>query len=620
MRIKKYVKDNAIFSSMLILEVFIVLYLFYNNLTNSYEQFNISIFTYWAMTIIGACLIYCMSKNEKRSKLAIVLFLFIGIILVLTRRQYSPIDEAAHFDYINYIIKNHKLPTLNGVLDANALSSVFTQNIPGNVMNHEAVQPPLYYLFMALLTFFIKNLTVRLMLIRFIGLGCLIIIYIFTAKTVKLLQKHNYIKSVGKEINLIIFLMIFNPGIIVRFSFISNEHLTALLSNVLIYYILKIILEGLNPKLYWACNIMLGALILTKNTAVFFIGIMILTLIYYKKIKEIIITFGVICLAIFPWFIFNYKIYGALTGIKKHIEFVLPIVNPQKLPIDVINGVSGVFDSYFIQEYPLSGLGLMLAHLIGLFLVSIIIIYLGTVLKNGFVIYKNKMKFLYDENEKNIIVTMLFTLSIVFNIMILVFGTITTKTGIIIGRYMYISSIPVICIILHTFNNWKSKYIRYALIYISLFLSISYTAFAVSEFKQHQGILGKFAPIVETIEFNNTSNMVVNYNDADGKLFDNYIELKNGNVDPQIIIEKIKNIKFSKMILTYDSDTQGVAQVFYANDVSSFNEEISKKEEIEMGENNVTQFMMPVDSNINYIRIDLPNNSIVKLKKIELTR
>ncbi|CAI3593349.1 hypothetical protein [Clostridium neonatale] len=605
----------------IILSVFIVtlLYILWGNLINNYGQFYISRYIYWFLVFTMAYMLYLSTQSKERIRIIIILFLFFSVIIILMTYRYSPIDEAAHFDYINYIIDNHKLPTLHGSLDADTLSSVFTQNIPGNVMNHEAVQPPLYYLIMAMLTFWVKNYTLRLYIIRFLGILSLIVAYLLTCKTIKLLEENKFLEISNTKLNIIFFLVIFNPGTIIRMSYISNEHLAVLLSCIFIYLIVKLIIYGVYGKLFWKSCLTLILLMLTKNTTIFLLGILIIVLIYYKKIKEIFLCVGIIGLSLTPWFIFNIVNYGKLTGMSEHVKFVIQIVNPQNMPIEIPESIASVFNTYFVQEYGLDGIGVMLLHSLSLFLLFICVKTSICAIKNIIIILKNNFKFTYDIEERKMIINIIMIMSIVFNILVLVMGSISTKVNVIIGRYLYISFIPLVYVILIYINKWKTRYIKYVCILISLFLSISYLSTFVYIFDSNQGLLGIFAPKVEVIKIND-SEKIASYSDVKIKEVEDFVEIESGNIDPQIVINTGAENEVSKVALVYDSENNGEIQLFYKAKDQEFSEENSSKMNIRQGENNKVYFNVNNKFKINDIRIDPSNNSLIKVKKIELLK
>ena len=258
-------------------------------------------------------------------------------------------------------------------------------------------------------------------------------------------------------------------------------------------------------------------------------------------------------------------------------------------------------------------------HSLSLFLLFICVKTSICAIKNIIIILKNNFKFTYDIEERKMIINIIMIMSIVFNILVLVMGSISTKVNVIIGRYLYISFIPLVYVILIYINKWKTRYIKYVCILISLFLSISYLSTFVYIFDSNQGLLGIFAPKVEVIKIND-SEKIASYSDVKIKEVEDFVEIESGNIDPQIVINTGAENEVSKVALVYDSENNGEIQLFYKAKDQEFSEENSSKMNIRQGENNKVYFNVNNKFKINDIRIDPSNNSLIKVKKIELLK
>ena len=71
-------------------------------------------------------------------------------------QPFSPIDEAAHLDYIYYIFDKNELPLMGNFFNSDLLSEVGKVYIP-QFQNHEFFQPPLYYLLTSSIFFIFSN-------------------------------------------------------------------------------------------------------------------------------------------------------------------------------------------------------------------------------------------------------------------------------------------------------------------------------------------------------------------------------------------------------------------------------------------------------------------------------
>lgn len=503
----------------------VLLKIFNNNATNLYESFTIPLNMFYISTLILICIFYFSSSTKINITLMLVAILIIGLFIILFDRTYSPIDEAAHYDYINHIIDNRRLPTLYDYLDANTLSMVSNTNIPGNVPNHEAVQPPFYYLLMAFLTFFIKNYTIRFFAIRLIGLLFLFGIVHFSYQSLRVLKQNEVINLELEECFPFIILFLFNPGILLRFSRISNESFVTLLASILIYIYIKLIFNWYSKKLWWISNILLILIFLTKNTGIFLFGGLFIILIYQKKFAELIGSFIVFFIGITPWLVFNYANYNAFTGMKIHLDYVLPIVNPNRQKIDIIPDTINIFSSYINPQEVFKG---NFYYIVITFVsVSIfVILSLFTVysIRKCLLYLKNKMRFNYDEDEKKQILTIVLTALTVANIVILCIGTLTTYVGLMIGRYVYISAIPLICLGAIWLKNKKIEVQKTIFIVISCVISIGYMSSMATFSNAYVSKTNLIGSKVKSIEMSN----VTDENWINGIRVDGTIILLNG--------------------------------------------------------------------------------------------
>lgn len=444
------------------------------NMGFNLEQYKI---VFYVMCILGTVIVGKTVENKRIIFWGIVL---VGVLLICGDLRYSPIDEGNHIDYINEIIYNHKLPTMYECSDAdflNAMNPVDKQGAVGGP-RYEAVQVPLYYIMMAILTGWIPNLFIRFIAMRFIGLLLLCGTFLVANKTMKLLIKNGVLKDENLLV-LLNFLFIFNPGILVRFVRVSNECLAVFLASVIVYYAVKMICDGYSLKTSIMALICGVLLFYTKSTGALIIGALFLVLIYYKK--WFVFWGGGIAyvLSAIPWFIRCKKLYGTLTGMNEHIKIVIDIVNPAREDIDLIpNGLSIFCKNYFVANEVFIGNQLInnLNSFVGISVMIIIICVWIFVVKNIIRYLKHRLRFEYTDEEKKeyIIVTM--TIMVVVQIMLLASSAYSSQLDTLIGRYMYFVVIPLMIIVAWFFEkieNEKTTKIFsniLAFFYVSVFL------------------------------------------------------------------------------------------------------------------------------------------------------
>lgn len=455
----------------------IIYSIFNDNAKHFYETFTINIKMYYLLIIYISLFFYYGGKSKENMYLIIFTIIIVGVMGIFFDKSFSPIDESAHFDYINKIMESKKIPTLFEYIDGNSLSLASNMSISSNVINHEAVQPPVYYILMAIVSSFFDDYAIRLIMIRCCGIIILILMLVFGVKSIMILKKNNIINCKSDDYLYFIILFMLNPGVVLRFTRVSNESLVALLAIILMYLYIKMLYEGYSKKLLLQCNLLIIMIILTKNTGFFLIGGLFVILIYYKKITKLIQSIIFILIGVSPWLIFNIKTYNALTGIKEHLNYVLPIVNPNQQKLDLVPDTINIFSSYINpQEVPKNNLYLILLTFVSLAIIFIIISFSIYSIKQTYHYLNNKLNFKYDLIEKNNILIIIFTAILVVNICILFMGSISTLVNTMIGRYIYISAIPLICLgcfWIQKKEDYEKKTIYFV---ISLTISIGYIA------------------------------------------------------------------------------------------------------------------------------------------------
>ena len=301
-----------------------------------FEGYN---FYYYVMFFSLFGMLYCGIKEEKLFYFWVGTVILMAIFFLVEDTSFSPIDENAHLDYINHIIQNKSLPVISY-----------------EKRNYEAVQMPLYYSVMAAVSFFVKNEEAKIIWIRFLGLLMWICTLIICKKGVKLLQD-NKIITVGSYADIAIFLISFNPGELIRFTRISNEVLAVLLAVLVTYMALKILVEGYSLKWLLFGTIISILLYYTKTTGIYVIGAIWIMVLYYQRIRSLLLSVLFYAFAALPWMVRCYKLYGNFSGLKQHVEIVFPIINPDNTSVDIAYEVSRIFEKAYFSPSEVGNLG-----------------------------------------------------------------------------------------------------------------------------------------------------------------------------------------------------------------------------------------------------------------------
>lgn len=290
-------------------------------------------------------------KNERIYRLYILLLFVFFIWFSFADTKYSPIDECANFDYINCIIKHHRLLTFHDSLDYNFLNDANDGiNAVGPTANYEAVQAPLFYLLFAFVGRWFDNAFIRFHVLRILSLSMILATYGFLKNCILFLKEHSLSVS-EKTCRILMLLTVFNPAYLYRASRLNNEVLVCVLMAVLLNVSIKCIMTGYDIKKYWLMAFICCACFMTKSTAIYAYLVFGIVVIFQKHLRHAILPAICSFCAALPWFLFNYRTYHSLTAMKQHMDFVMPIVNPDYLPVDLFESFFSILaGTYFTGE------------------------------------------------------------------------------------------------------------------------------------------------------------------------------------------------------------------------------------------------------------------------------
>ncbi|OWK27154.1 MAG: hypothetical protein US76_01070 [Parcubacteria group bacterium GW2011_GWA2_38_13b] len=270
-----------------------------------------------------------------------------GVIWILIIPPFLFPDEPAHFAYTQYIVEEKNLPKNDGKLSPHLLSKSeeleeainlikndykiwsmdpinlkigespnIPENFPSysrkvnaeNYKNAAAVYPPLYYAFEAIPYVIGYNLDIfhRVYLMRFFSLIFLLITLIFAHKIAFFISNDKVFSfTVAAVISLI-------PALnIISFGTINNDAALIALGQIMFYYLIRLLhSRNITAKEIIKGGALLGAVLLTKTQAVFFVpltmGVFIYNGVKYGKLPHkltgLIILFLTAGIAALPFF------------------------------------------------------------------------------------------------------------------------------------------------------------------------------------------------------------------------------------------------------------------------------------------------------------------------------
>ena len=306
----------------------------------SYYTFGASAeFSRWLFVIsaaVSGLCIYFACRSYSCFKLYSGIILAVFAASCCLELVFSPIDECAHFEYVAHILGTGTLPVIGDPWSASVINSVnFGDVCPG--YNHEAAQAPVYYLFLAAFGSFIGNNALSLVVYRITGL----ILAVSTAVICSRLSRVLFGASLSDSplLRLLILLTVLSPGYLYRAARLNNEIMVCFLFVVLLYQFFLTFIDNRTYR-YWLVSLLAVLLFMTKNTAVYGMVLPFLLFVFHihdRRRITVPVSLALSGLLTLPWFAFNLANYHALTGMKKHFEYAVPIVNPHHVSVDFVD-------------------------------------------------------------------------------------------------------------------------------------------------------------------------------------------------------------------------------------------------------------------------------------------
>lgn len=400
---------------------------------------------YYLVWILLSCAIALSFREPAAMRIGYAaIFAFAGIV-IFGYMRFARIDEGAHLDYICYVARSHRLPTMFQNRETELLLETGVNNVLYPDFRYEAVQTPLYYVLMAIPAALIRNMRVLLYFGRCAGLAMWAAAMVLARRILGMLRQYGVLRN---EPSAVLFLHLFgiSPGILVRCIFISNEPLAILLSVIIMYYTVRALEEG--PSRGTVCGVLLSsiAIFYTKSTGVFLIGGMLLVLLYYRKIAVFFGMAAAYALSAVPWFARNLRLYGTVTGMNEHIRIVIDRINPEREQFNLLRLTATIFErKYFIpaEVDTQTALTDMVNKGLSFILILIILFFVLRELRRLAFYVLHGWKFRYDTSEKAEYLLMISAALIFANITMLALSTRSTMLNTLIGRYLYYLVLPM---------------------------------------------------------------------------------------------------------------------------------------------------------------------------------
>lgn len=255
---------------------------------------------------------------------------------------FSPIDEAAHYSYIQQIAEHGTLPVLGKTdtsLQALAIERhTYPRLIPLSAqpglskLSYEAFQPPLYYIAAAPAFLVTSDYVDKIYAVRLFDVLLLLATVALAGRLARVVLKDRWLLGWSM---IMVFLAL--PGVVVRFVFISNLALAVPLALLFVSELWVAWQRHSGRRLAVAGGI-LGLCVLTELELVALIPVFVLVVAVeaHRRWSRgtwhlLLVSMAVPFVVMAPWFVFNQVTYHMLTAGPLAIAEQASTVNPHHL-------------------------------------------------------------------------------------------------------------------------------------------------------------------------------------------------------------------------------------------------------------------------------------------------
>jgi len=256
----------------------------------------------------------------------LVVVVALGILTITSFEIWAPLDEHAHYDYVQTIADHYRLPTLR--------AHGRPGHLEGGIHTYEAFQPPLYYLAAAPLMQLSHVRHTRILILRTFGLLLLLAAVAATWWLAVVAFADRPLMPFAFALTF--FLL---PGVIIRFVTISYQPLATLLSIVFLALALKADRAPRGEAGRWLLGaaVVLALALLTSLVVLplaFVFAVVAARRLWRDRDRRTPLVLaacaliGVVLLG--PWLAFNEAHYDSLTPFATARRLQQPVINPNE--------------------------------------------------------------------------------------------------------------------------------------------------------------------------------------------------------------------------------------------------------------------------------------------------
>ncbi len=283
----------------------------------------------WILRAVAGMLVCCV--------------LAFGAVVAVRTPVFSPVDEKAHFEYVQYVAEHHAVPVLGkhypslSVLELDPSFSTKRYGTDPRRMGivglaYEDFQPPLYYALAVPAYELSGNLHTKVIVLRLFDLALLIASMALLARLSRRVLKDRWLAGFAASM-----LALALPGVVVRAVTVSNLALVIPLTVACVTELWIAWENRASPRLVVA-GVLLGLALLTDLFAVILVPLYLLVavVVLWDRWSRREIAFagaGILSalVLVLPWLAFNLVEYHALTATALAKSEQMATVNPHHL-------------------------------------------------------------------------------------------------------------------------------------------------------------------------------------------------------------------------------------------------------------------------------------------------
>ena len=270
------------------------------------------------------------------AQLAVVLVS--GVATVASFPVWALVDERAHYDYVQKVAEDRRLPVLGDLIseEAQAIDEGVYPEPPRNDprylglggYSYEAFQPPLYYVVAAPAFAVVGDHAAKVRVLRVVNLVLLGLTIAVTWLLARRVAGEWALAAFSLALTVFMW-----PGVVVRAVTVSNAALEMLLAAALLYALWRAH-AGRDKRALVAAGALAGAGLLTRLTLAPLLALVVLVAALALRrsgramLGPAALAVALPVLMVLPWLAFNLHHYDALTGFEVVRDMQEPTLNP----------------------------------------------------------------------------------------------------------------------------------------------------------------------------------------------------------------------------------------------------------------------------------------------------